>query len=62
MLNTLAFLTSTTDWLILAGIVLILFGGAKIPQLMKGLGQGMGEFRKGLEESKVPPSDPKTPQ
>ena len=54
MLTTLAFLNSTQDLLIIAVIVLVLFGGAKIPQLMKGIGQGMGEFRKGLEEAKAP--------
>ena len=29
-------------------IVLLLFGGKKIPELMKGLGQGAKEFKKGL--------------
>jgi sec-independent protein translocase protein TatA len=31
-------------------IVLVLFGGAKIPQLMKGLGEGMREFRNASNE------------
>jgi sec-independent protein translocase protein TatA len=38
-------------WLI-GGVILLLFGGAKIPQLMRGLGQGVGELKKGLEEGK----------
>ena len=38
-------------WLI-GGLILLLFGGAKIPQLMRGLGQGVGELKKGLEEGK----------
>ncbi|MCX6639640.1 MAG: twin-arginine translocase TatA/TatE family subunit [bacterium] len=29
-------------------IALLLFGGKKIPELMKGLGTGMREFKKGL--------------
>ncbi|MBV6459835.1 MAG: Sec-independent protein translocase protein TatA [Fimbriimonadaceae bacterium] len=33
-------------------VVLLLFGGTKIPQLMRGLGKGMGEFQKGIEEGK----------
>lgn len=36
-------------------VVVLLFGGRKIPELMKGLGQGMKEFKdasKGEEESK----------
>lgn len=36
--------------LIILLIVLILFGGAKIPQLMKGLGEGMKEFRKATHD------------
>ena len=31
--------------LIILAIVLLLFGGKKIPELMKGLGQGMKEFK-----------------
>ena len=38
-------------WLI-GGLILLLFGGAKSPQLMRGLGQGVGELKKGLEEGK----------
>jgi sec-independent protein translocase protein TatA len=30
---------------LIAVVVLLLFGGKKIPQLMKGLGQGMKEFK-----------------
>lgn len=33
-------------------ILVLLFGGAKIPALMRGLGKGGGEFRKGLDETK----------
>ena len=29
-------------------VVLLLFGGRKIPELMRGLGQGITEFKKGL--------------
>ncbi|MGY8931258.1 MAG: twin-arginine translocase TatA/TatE family subunit [Flavobacteriales bacterium] len=32
-------------------VVLLLFGGKKIPELMKGLGQGINEFKKGKSES-----------
>ena len=38
--------------LVFGAIVLLLFGGAKIPQLMRGLGKGMGEFQRGIEEGK----------
>ena len=38
--------------LLILAVVVLLFGGSKIPQLMRGIGQGTGEFKKGLEESK----------
>lgn len=50
--DLLAFLGSGQDLLIIAVLILLLFGGSKIPQLMRGLGRGMGEFKAGLEEGK----------
>ncbi len=34
-------------------VVLLLFGGRKIPELMKGLGQGMKEFKKATKDEKA---------
>ena len=31
-------------------VILLLFGGRKIPELMKGLGQGMKEFKKATKD------------
>jgi sec-independent protein translocase protein TatA len=42
---------------IIGGVVLLLFGGAKIPQLMRGLGRGVSELKGGLEEGKKAFSD-----
>ena len=36
--------------LIIAFIILLLFGGKKIPQLMKGLGKGVKSFKEGMNE------------
>ena len=36
--------------LVLAFIVLLLFGGKKIPELMKGLGKGIKSFKEGMNE------------
>ncbi|MCK9612801.1 MAG: twin-arginine translocase TatA/TatE family subunit [Bacteroidales bacterium] len=36
--------------IIIAIIILVLFGGKKIPELMRGLGRGVGEFKKGKSE------------
>lgn len=36
--------------IIVALVILLLFGGKKIPELMKGLGKGVSSFKKGLSE------------
>ena len=35
-----------TEWIVIIAVVLLLFGGKKIPELMKGLGSGVNEFKK----------------
>jgi len=35
---------------LIALAILLLFGGRKIPELMKGLGSGIKEFKKGIKE------------
>jgi sec-independent protein translocase protein TatA len=43
-----------TEILLILGVLLLFFGGKKIPEFMKGLGQGMKEFKrasKGEDES-----------
>ena len=35
-----------TEIILIIAVVLLLFGGKKIPELMRGLGQGMREFKK----------------
>ena len=40
----------TTELVLIAAIALLLFGGKKLPELMKGLGQGMQSFKKGMNE------------
>jgi len=39
------------EWIIIVLAILLLFGGRKIPELMKGLGQGMSEFKKARNEA-----------
>ena len=36
--------------LIIAFIVLLLFGGKKIPELMRGMGKGVKSFKEGMNE------------
>lgn len=40
----------TQELLVVLIIILVLFGGAKLPQMMRGLGEGMREFRKATRE------------
>ncbi len=40
----------TGEILIIALVVLLLFGGRKIPELMKGLGKGVKSFKQGMNE------------
>ena len=46
------------ELMIVLVIVLILFGGAKVPQLMKGLGEGMKEFKKATRDEDETPKTP----
>jgi sec-independent protein translocase protein TatA len=41
---------SGMELLVIAGIVLLLFGGKKIPELAKGLGNGIKNFKKAVKE------------
>jgi len=40
------------SWIIIALAILLLFGGRKIPELMKGLGGGIKEFKKASKDEK----------
>ena len=44
----------TTELLVIGGIALLLFGGKKLPEMMRGLGQGVKEFKKGMNEMNTP--------
>ena len=35
---------SGSEWLIVLAVVVLMFGGKKIPELMRGLGKGIAEF------------------
>jgi len=38
------------EWILIAAVVLLLFGGKKIPELMRGLGGGIKEFKNATKE------------
>ena len=39
---------SPIHWLIVLAVILLLFGGRKIPELAKGLGEGIRNFKEGM--------------
>ncbi len=50
-----------TEIILILAIVLLLFGGKKIPELMRGVGKGVKSFKDGMkEEDQDPKSDPNT--
>ena len=61
MYPTVAYLSSTQDWLIIGAIVLVLFGGSKLPVFAKGIGEGIREFKKSLSGDDEPTTTPPTP-
>ncbi|MBO7118883.1 MAG: twin-arginine translocase TatA/TatE family subunit [Bacteroidaceae bacterium] len=52
MTNQLLFLGSigSQEIIIIALVILLLFGGKKIPELMRGLGKGVSQFKKGMKD------------
>ena len=52
MNTTLLFMgIGTQEFLFLALIILLLFGGKKIPELMKGIGKGVRSFKEGMNNA-----------
>lgn len=50
MLATIFLLIGTTELLVIGGAILLFFGGKKIPELMKSMGQGVRNFKEGMRE------------
>jgi sec-independent protein translocase protein TatA len=50
LLFVLLFMPQGWEWIIILVVVLLLFGGKKIPELMKGIGKGVRGFKNGLKE------------
>ena len=48
--NMLLFGLGGQEVLLIALVVLLLFGGAKIPELMRGMGKGVKSFKEGMKE------------
>lgn len=59
---TLAFIggLGMSEILVIALIILLLFGGKKIPEMMRGLGKGVRSFKDGMKEVQQDISQPDT--
>jgi sec-independent protein translocase protein TatA len=50
---------SPIHWLIVIAVIVLLFGGKKIPEVMRGMGEGIRNFKEGMHGSSnvaAPPS------
>ena len=55
---------SIFHWLIVLAVVLIFFGGRRIPEVMKGLGEGIRSFKEGMSggvQTQTPPAQVSAP-
>lgn len=57
-----ALFIGTQELLIIALVVLLLFGGTQIPKLMRGLGKGVKSFKDGLEGKDEEIKDDQNPE
>ena len=61
ILNMLLYALGMPEILLIALFILLIFGGKKIPELMRGMGKGVSEFKKGIKdvESEIKKDDDK---
>jgi len=60
-MNTLTILALSWQHILIVAILLVLlFGGKKIPELMRGVGSGIKEFKDAVKEEDKPGSENKT--
>jgi sec-independent protein translocase protein TatA len=51
MLLLVPLFIGTTELILIAAVALLLFGGKKLPELMRGLGRGVKEFKEGMADT-----------
>ena len=59
MLNMILLFIGTTEIIVIGAIALLFFGGKKLPELMRGLGKGVKEFKDGMHDVKEEITDEK---
>ena len=58
-MTTFPLIIGTWEIVIIALVVMLLVGGKKIPELMRGMGKGVKSFKSGLKEEDEPEEDKK---
>jgi len=58
-LATVIWVMGPWQWVVIGVVVLLLFGGKKIPELMRGLGSGIKEFKDASSEGEIDESSSK---
>lgn len=53
----MGFIPGGGEWIILLVIILVLFGAKKLPELARGLGKSVTNFKSGLNEAQVEEDD-----
>ncbi len=51
---------SPIHWLIVLAIIVLLFGGKKIPEVMRGIGEGIRSFKEGMHSNSQTPASRST--
>lgn len=59
-MNNIFLFIGTSELILIAVIVLLLFGGRKLPELMRGLGEGIKGFKDGMKDVKTEENDKDT--
>lgn len=49
-ISVILFSVGAPEIILIVLVVLLIFGGKKIPELMRGLGKGLSEFKKGVKD------------
>jgi sec-independent protein translocase protein TatA len=52
---------SPIHWLIVLAIIVILFGGRRIPEVMRGMGEGIRNFKEGMRGGDSSSNGPQSP-
>lgn len=57
MVRVIPMMIGATELMLIAAIALLLFGGKKLPEMMRGLGRGVKEFKEGMSEEIKPDNE-----